>query len=249
MTNSRSPRAAQRVSLTTRAVQARLRAQADPVRAAGAARFFKTGPGEYGEGDCFLGLTVPAQRAVARTFRALPLAEVARLLASPVHEDRFTALEILVMQYETGDTASRERVYRFYLAHTACINNWDLVDTSARYIVGAHLLSQNRAAVFRLARSKNLWERRIAMVATHAWIAEGDTDDAFTIAALLLDDRHDLMHKAVGWMLREAGVRDRAALLRFLKTHYPRMPRTTLRYAIEHLSAPHRKRVLAGDVA
>lgn len=249
MTPSRPSRAARPIVLTARAVQARLRAQADPARAAGAARFFKTGPGEYGEGDRFLGLTVPAQRAVARTFRALPLDEVARLLASPAHEDRFTALEILVMQYESGDAAAQARIYRFYLAHTAGINNWDLVDTSARYIVGAHLLARNRAAVFRLARSRNLWERRIAMVSTHAWIAAGDTADAYAVAALLLGDRHDLMHKAVGWMLREAGARDRGALLRFLEAHHARMPRTALRYAIEHFSAPHRKRVLAGDLS
>ncbi len=238
---------AARVLLTAGAVQARLRALADPVRAAGCARFFKTGPGEYGEGDQFLGLTVPAQRAVAREFRDLPLPELETLLDSAIHEHRLVALEVLVMQYERGDASRQAAVFRFYLAHTRGINNWDLVDTSARYIVGAHLFDRPRARVFRLARSKSLWERRIAMVATHEWIRRGDLTDAFAIAELLLDDRHDLMHKAVGWMLREAGIKDRARLLRFLREHYARVPRTALRYAIEHLPTAQRKRVLAGE--
>ncbi len=235
--------------MSARAVKADLRALADPARAAGARLFFKTGPGEYGEGDQFLGVTVPAQRKVARRHCGLPLAEVAVLLASAVHEDRFAALEILVMQYERGDAATRALVFRFYLQHTDHINNWDLVDTSARYIVGEHLRDRSRARIYRLARSKRLWERRIAMVATHAWIASGDTADAYAVADLLLDDRHDLIRKAVGWMLREAGVHDRAALLRFLRTHYARVARTTLRYAIEHLPAAQRRRILAGDFA
>lgn len=249
MSRGSRPTARAGAALTARAVQARLRALANPARAASSAWFFKTGPGQYGEGDRFLGITVPAQRTVARDFRHLPLPEVARLLASPVHEDRFTALEILVMQYETVGVKGREQVFRFYLAHTSRINNWDLVDTSASYIVGAHLRERPRARVYRLARSKHLWERRIAMVATSAWIAEGDTVDAYAIADLLLDDRHDLIQKAVGWMLREAGVHDRAALLRFLRARYPRVPRTTLRYAIEHLPPAQRKRILVGDFA
>jgi 3-methyladenine DNA glycosylase AlkD len=240
---------AKRGALKAPVVRARLRALGDPIRAAGCARFFKTGPGEYGEGDRFLGITVPVQRRVAHEFRDLPLPEVAMLLASPMHEDRFVALEILVMQYERGDKAAREAVFRFYLAHTAAINNWDLVDTSARYIVGAHLFERPRARIFRLARSKNLWERRIAMVATHDWICRGDLADAYAVAELLLDDPHDLMHKAVGWTLREAGARDRPALLAFLRRHYARMPRTALRYAIEHLPPAQRTRILAGDVS
>lgn len=233
---------------TARAVQTALRALADPVRAAGSARFFKTGPGEYGEGDRFRGIRVPAQRGVARTFRTLPLGEVERLLDSPFHEDRFVALEILVMQFEAGDATTRTRVFRFYLAHTRRINNWDLVDTSARYIVGAYLFERPRGPLFRLARSRHLWERRIAMVATHDWISRGEVADAYAVARLLLDDPHDLMHKAVGWTLREAGVVDRAALLAFLRKHYARMPRTALRYAIEHLPPAQRKRILAGDL-
>ncbi len=233
---------------TAAAVRARLRALASPARATGAARYFKTGPGEYGEGDRFLGVTVPEQRRVARAFRDLPLPEVDRLLASPVHEDRSTALEILVMQYERGTAAGREAVFRFYLAHTGRINNWDLVDTSASYIVGAHLAARSRARVYRLARSASLWERRIAIVASHAWIAAGETADACALAETLLDDPHDLMHKAVGWTLRLAGARDRAALVAFLRTHYARVPRTTLRYAIEHFPPARRARILAGRV-
>lgn len=238
----RAPQPAQ----TAAAVTARLRAQADPERARGAARFFKTGPGEYGEGDRFVGLTVPAQRVIAKAFRALPPDEVASLLASPVHEDRFTALEILVMQYEDGEPSAREGVYRFYLAHTAGINNWDLVDTSASYIVGAHLLERSRAPAYTLVASPNLWERRIGIVASHRWIASGDTADAYGLAERLLDDTHDLTHKAVGWTLRLAGVKDRGRLVAFLRDHYARVPRTTLRYAIEHFAPAERARVLKG---
>ena len=185
-------------TLTARAVKARLREREDPVRAAGEASFFKTGPGQYGEGDQFLGLSVPEQRRVAQQYRELPFVDLAALLQSPTHEDRFTALEILVMQYETGDAKTREGVFRFYLQHTDRINNWDLVDTSARYIVGEHLRDRSRARVYRLARSRSLWERRIAMVATHAWIATGDAGDAYAIAGLLLDDTHDLICEAAG---------------------------------------------------
>ncbi len=213
------------------------------------ARFFKTAPGEYGEGDLFLGIRVPEQRKVARFFRHLPQPEVVKLLRSQVHEDRFTALEILVAQYEAGDGAQRARVLRTYLRHTDRINNWDLVDTSARYIVGEHLRRRPRQRVYRLARSNNLWERRIAIVCTHAWIAAGDTKDAYAVAQLLLDDEHDLIHKALGWTLREAGRRSRGKLMAFLKQHYKRLPRTALRYAIEHLPPPQRKRLLAGKFA
>ncbi len=231
---------------TAETVQQCLRRLADPKRAAASARFFKTGRGQYGEGDQFLGIRVPAQRKVARAFRDLALDDVTRLLASPVHEDRFTALEILVAQYETGNAAQRDRVYRIYLRHTNRINNWDLVDTSARYIVGEHLRHRPRQPVYRLARSSNLWERRIAMISTHAWIARGDTADAYAIASLLLQDKHDLIHKAVGWMLREAGRHSRGTLLAFLQRHYAHVPRTALRYAIEHLPATERKKILAG---
>lgn len=231
------------------AVARALREIADPKRAKNSAWFFKTGEGDYGAGDTFIGVRVPEQRKIARRFRGLDLAEVEKLLASPVHEDRFTALEILVMRYERGNEAERERVFRFYLAHTDRINNWDLVDTSASYIVGEHLLDRPRKRIYALARSKVLWERRIAMVSTARWIAADDTDDAYAIARILLDDAHDLIQKAVGWMLREAGSKNKAVLLAFLRAEYPRVARTTLRYAIEHLPPAERKRILKGTFA
>lgn len=232
---------------TASSVQAQLRRLADMRRAKNMAWFFKSGRGQYGEGDRFLGIRVPVQRRVAHQNRHLPLPEVVKLMDSPYHEDRFTALEILVAQYEAGDPATQARVFRAYVAHTDRINNWDLVDTSARYIVGAHLLHRSRKLIYRLARSTNLWERRIAVVSTHAWVARGDTVDAYAVARMLLDDPHDLIHKAVGWTLREAGRHSRATMLAFLKRHYTRVPRTALRYAIEHLPAAQRRRILAGN--
>lgn len=229
------------------AVQSALRQLADPQRAKKSSQFFKAGPGDYGAGDRFLGINVPDQRRVARQFRDLPLADISRLLQSPFHEDRFTALEILVLQFESAvDARTRARIFRFYLRHTARINNWDLVDTSARYIVGAYLRSRSRRPVYRLARSRNMWERRIAIVASHDWIAAGDTQDTYALAALLLDDPQDLIHKAVGWMLREAGRCSRSELRTFVLRHYVRMPRTALRYAIEHFPAAQRQQILRG---
>ena len=228
-------------------VRAALVAIADPERACNLARYFKTGRGQYGEGDRFLGIGVPAQRQLARRFRGLPLQEVAKLLASPYHEARFTALQLLVAQYEAGDEKTRAAVFRFYLAHTNRINNWDLVDCSARHIVGEHLRRRPRRLLYRLARSANLWERRIAMICTHAWIRDCDTADAYAIAELLMDDGHDLIHKAIGWSLREAGDQSRTVLLEFIARHYARLPRTALRYAIEHLPPAQRKAVLAGN--
>jgi 3-methyladenine DNA glycosylase AlkD len=230
-------------------VQAALRQVADAKRAKASAWFFKSGPGEYAEGDRFLGIRVPDQRRIARQFQQLKLSEISRLLKSRFHEVRFTALEILVAQYESADSKQRQRIFRFYLRHTACINNWDLVDTSARYIVGEHLKNRSRQMVFRLARSRSVWQRRIAMVSAHAWISQGDTKDAYRLAALLLDDEHDLIHKAVGWMLRESGIHSKPRLLQFIGQHYPRMSRTTLRYAIEHFSPVARQRILRGSVA
>jgi len=223
------------------ALESDLAALADPVKAKILARFFKTGQGEYGEGDRFLGITVPLQRGVAKKYRALPLAEIEKLLASAVHEHRFTALEILVMQYEAGDEKAQEKIFKFYLKQTGKINNWDLVDTSARYIVGRHLFNRDRALLYKLANSKSLWERRIAIVSTHYFISQGDVTDTFRLAEVLMGDRHDLIHKAVGWMLREAGKKSPVALLRFLDEYAPAMPRTMLRYAIERLEPAERR--------
>jgi 3-methyladenine DNA glycosylase AlkD len=222
-----------------------LRAQADPVRAGNLRRFFKTGPGDYGEGDRFLGLTVPQVRAVAKECREAPLEEIGRLLDSPWHEARLLAVVLLVDRYARADEDERESVYRFYLRRTDRINNWDLVDASAPGIVGRHLLTRSRTVLARLARSQELWERRIAMVATSAFIREGQCDDTLTLATMLLDDEHDLMHKAMGWMLREVGKRDRDVLTGFLDRHATAMPRTALRYAIERFPESLRRHYLS----
>jgi 3-methyladenine DNA glycosylase AlkD len=217
----------------------------DPGRA-GKPIWFKVGKGEYGEGDQFIGVATPSLRNIAKKYPHLQLLEIEALLRSPIHEYRFVGLLILVSQYRRGDRATRQKVFDFYVDHTQCINSWDLVDTSAPYILGEHLLHRSRRILHRLAGSALLWERRIAMVATSAFIQRGDLKDTFGIARRLLADQHDLIHKAVGWMLREAGLQSRPAMMRFLEQNYSRLPRTTLRYAIEHLPMAQRKRVLQG---
>lgn len=226
----------------TRAADVRraLRAHADPVRARHALRYFKTAPGEYGHGDVFIGVTVPAQRAVARQFRSLPLTEVEALLTSPTHEERLTALLILVDQFrKTGAGA----IYRLFMRRLRWVNNWDLVDTAAPAIVGGWLLDKPRDVLDRLARSQNVWRRRVAMLATLRFIVAGEHRDAIRIATLLVHDEHDLIQKAVGWMLREVGQRaSLPALRQFLGRHAATMPRTMLRYAIERLPPAERQR-------
>jgi 3-methyladenine DNA glycosylase AlkD len=227
-------------------VRAELSRHADAARAKTSASFFKTGPGEYGEGDRFLGIKVPVQRTIARRFRMLPLAQVRALLRSEIHEERLTSLLILVLQYERGTPEEKEARVAFYLENAKRVNNWDLVDSSARYILGDHLLARDRAVLRRLARSKDLWERRIAVVATHAFISAGESKDTFQLAEMLLEDDHDLMHKAIGWMLREVGKHVSMDTLRtFLEAHSTRMPRTMLRYAIEHFPEKERRAWLA----
>ncbi len=220
---------------------------ADPERARNLAWFFKTGAGQYGEGDQFLGITVPAQRKIARSYRHLPLSDLKKLLDSPIHEHRFTALTILVAKYQAGDLQTRAEVFDFYLQNAKLVNNWDLVDASSPYIVGEHLLARSRKVLYRLAKSRNLWERRIAMVSTLAFIRRGEIADVFALAKLMLQDEHDLMHKATGWMLREAGKRSLPDLLAFLAAHYTALPRTALRYAIERLPEEQRRRALRGQ--
>jgi 3-methyladenine DNA glycosylase AlkD len=224
---------------TAAAVRRALREFASPERAVGVARFFKTGKGEYGEGDVFIGVTVPEERQVARHFKALPLAEADQLLTSRIHEERITALLIMVDQFNAAkDERARGRIFRLYMKRLAHINNWDLVDTSAADIVGRWLADKDRTLLDKLSVSKHLWTRRVAMIATFHYIKNGSADDALRIAARLLDDEHDLIHKAVGWMLREVGKRVSATKLRtFLKQHAATMPRTALRYAIERLPA------------
>ena len=225
-------------------IRRELRAAADPSRAALLQRFFKTGPGEYAEGDRFLGLTVPQVRAIAAKHQSLPLVDLEALLASPWHEERLLALITLVRQYAHGTAAQRNAIYRLYRRNTGRINNWDLVDCSAGSIVGAHLAGRDRRVLEQLARSPLLWERRIAIVSTFFYIRHGELRPTLRLAELLLDDEHDLIHKAVGWMLREVGKQDRAALQRFLNAHAPRMPRTMLRYAVERFPERLRQRYL-----
>lgn len=222
-----------------------LRAQADPERAKVLQRFFKTGPGEYGEGDIFLGLTAPKIRALSKKYASLKTSAVETLLKSAIHEERLLALLILVLKFENGDDLEKANIYRSYLKNTEYINSWDLVDLTADRIVGAFLRERDKSVLHKLACSKNIWERRIAIIATFHFIKHGSSAHTFAIAKVLLRDDHDLIHKAVGWMLREAGKRvDLTAEERFLKKHYRKMPRTMLRYAIERFPEPKRKTYL-----
>lgn len=225
--------------------RAALRALADPAVARSTARFFKTGPGEYGEGDRFVGVRVPDVRRVAKAFADLPLDEVAKLLRSDVHEERLLALLILVRQYARGGRDERDRIYRLYLGNLRFVNNWDLVDLSAEHIVGWHLRDRDRAPLRELARSPVLWERRVALLATFHFIKRGDGAETLALVEMLLGDREDLIHKAAGWMLRETGKRDPAAHGAFLRKHRRTMPRTMLRYAIERLPETERRRYMA----
>jgi 3-methyladenine DNA glycosylase AlkD len=233
---------------TARELQRRLRDLGSPEAAVLAARYFKTGPGQYGEGDVFVGIRVPVLRKLAREHCRLPEDEVLVLLRSDVHEDRCLALLILVLIAARGDEAIKRRVYELYLAHTRYVNNWDLVDASARVIVGDYLFERSRSPLDRLSRSRSVWERRISIVATHAFIVRGDHADTLRIAERLLGDPHDLIHKAAGWMLREVGKRDQPTLERFLWNHHRAMPRTMLRYAIERFPEERRKAYLQGTV-
>ncbi len=226
----------------------RLEAMGDPERARVSRSFFKTGPGQYGEGDLFVGLTVPQVRTLAKEVHPLPHAEVIRLLHSPLHEARLLALFLLIKAYDTGDEVARERIFTQYLQSTRYINNWDLVDCSAEHIVGAHLWARDRSLLDTLAASDLLWERRISILATFHFIKRGEFNETLRIAERLLGDREDLMHKAVGWMLREVGKRDLASEEAFLKEHCRGMPRTMLRYAIERFPEPVRQRYLRGEM-
>ena len=210
--------------------------------------FFKTGKGEYGEGDVFVGLKVPTQRKLAREFRDLSFSDLKLLLNSTVHEERLIALLILVDNYRRGDEQAKEEIFSFYLKNRKGINNWDLVDLSAPKIIGKHLLTKDKSLLFKFAVSKNLWERRIAVLSTYEFIRNNDFKTTLKIAELLLEDEHDLIHKAVGWMLREIGKRDLQTEEKFLKIHYKKMPRTMLRYAIEKFPESQRKKYLQGKI-
>ena len=230
------------------AIKRRLAALACPATARHLSRFFKTGPGDYGEGDIFLGIKVPQLRRLIKAYQTADLAVIEDLLHSPVHEHRHLALLLLIQRYANAGKRERGKIVAFYLANTAYINNWDLVDCSAHAILGDHLLDRERSVLYDLVRSPRLWDRRIAMVATWRFIRTGDVEETFRLAALLLEDSEDLIHKSAGWMLREAGKRDEAALLAFIDDHHGQMPRTMLRYAIERFPADRRRLLRNGIV-
>jgi 3-methyladenine DNA glycosylase AlkD len=217
----------------------------NPSRAMVMRSYFKTGPGEYGAGDRFLGIPVPMLRRLARAYQDLSRPEVSRLLASKWHEERLLALLILVRQYRIGSARQRNAIYRMYMRRRVRINNWDLVDSSAEHIVGAQLRDGDRAVLERLAKSPSVWDRRIAIMATFHYVKRGEYGETLKLAHLLRSDQHDLIHKAVGWMLREIGKRDRSVEERFLRQHGKRMPRTMLRCATEHFPPQLRRRYLA----
>ena len=207
-------------------------------------RFFKTGKGEYGEGDIFLGLTVPESRNIALDFLNLSLDDIKTLLKSKIHENRLIGLLILVERFKNSDENDRKIIYNFYLENTRMVNNWDLVDLSADKILGKSLLHKNKKILYELSKSVNLWERRISIISTFEFIRNNNFKDALKISEILIKDKQDLIHKAIGWMLREIGKRDKKVLERFLEKNYQKMPRTTLRYAIEKFDDKKRKKYL-----
>ena len=235
-------------SVRARAVRAALGRLADTDRATSSSRFFRAGKGGYGAGDRFLGVRVPDQRRVARQYHDLPLGEIERLLQDRFHECRLTALLILVAQFEHGDRRGRRKLVDLYLRNLERVNNWDLVDSSAGKILGAWLADRDRGILVRLATSDDLWKQRVAIIATSYFIAHGEFEPTLEIAEILINHEHDLIHKAVGWMLREVGKKDPGLLEAFLGKHYQTMPRTMLRYAIEKFSEERRQDYLRGKV-
>jgi 3-methyladenine DNA glycosylase AlkD len=210
--------------------------------------FFKTSKGEYGEGDKFAGLKVPTQRKLAKEFKHLLLSDLKKLLSSPIHEERLISLFILVDQYSVSDEKGKKEIFNFYLENRKGINNWDLVDLSAPKIVGKHLVDKDKSIILEFANSTELWEKRIAILSTQLFIKNGIYDTTIQIAEILLNDKHDLIHKAVGWMLREIGNKDLKTEEDFLKRYYKKMPRTMLRYAIEKFPESKRKKYLEGKI-
>lgn len=222
---------------------------ADPKRAAASQRYFKTGKGEYGEGDIFIGLNNPQMHMLMKKYKHLSLSEIQELLNSKIHEERFIGTDILAEQYIKGPDEDKKKFYEFYLKNAKKMNNWDLVDSSAPYISGPYLLNKPRDTLYKLVVSENLWERRIAIMSTFAFIKNKEYKDTFKIAEILLNDKHDLIHKAVGWMLREVGNKCGIEIEeQFLKKHYKKMPRTMLRYAIEKFPEELRQRYLKGNI-
>lgn len=229
-------------------IRKEIKKQANPKQAVILQRFFKTGEGEYGEGDIFYGIKVPVQRTIAKHFKDLAFQDLKKLISSKVHEERLIAAFILVDQYKRGDEKKKKTVFDFYIKNRKGINNWDLVDLSAPKIIGEYLLDKEKDLLYKFANSKDLWEKRIAILSTFTFIREHFFEDTFKISEILLNDKHDLIHKGVGWMLREIGNRDMEAEEEFLKKHYKTMPRTMLRYAIEKFPEKKRKEYLQGII-
>ncbi|WP_201027462.1 DNA alkylation repair protein [Paraglaciecola hydrolytica] len=229
-------------------ILAALLALADPLKAQNSLRYFKTAKGQYGHGDQFLGITMPQLRQTVKNFKHATLDDAVELLHSDWHEVRMCALLLLVQQFKSADAQVKQQVFECYLRHSQFINNWDLVDCSAYLIVGPYLQNKPRAVLYDLAKSDLLWDRRIAVIATLHFIRLKDFTDILALAELLINDSHDLMHKAVGWMLREVGNRDKQVELGFLTRHYQQMPRTMLRYAIEKFPEPERQAFLHNNV-
>jgi len=227
-------------------IKKELQKLANPDIAEHSQRFFKTGKGEYGEDDKFLGIRVPEQRKIAKKYKNTALEEVKKLLHSPFHEERLTALLILVYQYPKSPPEDQKNIYEFYMKNLDWINNWDLIDITAPHIAGNWLLDKPRDILYRLAKSERLWDRRIAIIATFHFIRNGDFNDTFKICNILISDTHDLIHKATGWMLREIGKQNEQLLVDYLKPRYKTMPRTMLRYAIEKFPEPERQKFLNG---
>lgn len=231
--------------MNARFILQELQSVADPEKAKHLQRFFKTGKGQYAEGDVFLGIVVPLTRDIVKQSPALPLTEIQQLINSEYHEARLAGFLFLVKQFKKATESGREEIFDFYLHNARRANNWDLVDVTCRDVIGLYLLDKaDRSALYRLAGSDNLWEQRIAIVATWTFIKHRQFDDTLALAEKLLHHPHDLMHKAVGWMLREVGKKDKAPLCEFLERHHKTMPRTMLRYAIEHFTPETRARFM-----
>ena len=234
--------------MSVKEIQKKLRELGNKDKAKKHQRFFKTGPGEYGEGDIFIGVTVPELRKLAKEYKTITLKEVKQLLHSSIHEERLLSLFLLIHRFSKEDEPKKKRIYELYLKNTKFINNWDLVDSSAGHIVGAFLFNKSKKPLYDLVKSVNLWERRISIISTFYFIKRNLFSDTLKISKILLSDKEDLIHKAVGWMLREVGKRDMSVEENFLKKHYKNMPRTMLRYAIEKFSESKRQLYLKGKI-
>lgn len=234
--------------MSLKEIRKKIEAEKDPAQALVLQRFFKTGKGDYGEGDVFYGIKVPVQRKIVKQFKDLSFDDLQVLISSKIHEERLIAALILVERFKRSDEQARKVIFNFYIKNRKGINNWDLVDLSAPNIVGEYLLDKKKDLLYKFACSKSLWDKRISILSTFTFIRNGLFEDTLRISKILLNDKHDLIHKAVGWMLREVGKRDIKAEEDFLRIHYKTMPRIMLRYAIEKFPENKRKKYLKGII-